>query len=137
MRNLGKIIPISVIIVLIICAVMDSNIKKSALRKSITEELVEELIIGSYAEIPNYDDTPNNAYIICTSENIEHLIIDEVYVYSGIFGKSASVEFRVVLYVNGLYIGTNGKLELDYSSHSPCKWIVDRCWLNDNFEIME
>lgn len=129
MRSLGKIIPVSVVVVIIVCLFLDSGIKKSILKQSLNEELVENLIVGEYVELPD------STYIICTSENIRSVKVLDRYVFSSIFGTSSSVEFVVELSVYDLDISTDGRLKLDYYSESPCRWVVDSCWLNKDIDI--
>ena len=129
MRSLGKIIPVSILVVLIICLFLDGGIKKAVLKQSLNEELVEKLIVGSYVELPE------NTYIICTSENIRNVKVVRKDVFSSIFGTSSSVQFEVELSVFDLNICTEGRLKLYYSSNSPYKWVVDNCWLNEDIDI--
>ena len=136
MRSLGKIIPISIISVLIICAILNSAIKKAAYKNSIDETLVENLLDGVYVELPNYSDTPNDAYVIFTGENIDSVIIDDVYLFTGLFGTSASINCSVNFTIWDSDACARGYLKLNYNSNSPCKWVVDS-WSFKDFEIYE
>lgn len=129
MRNLWKIIIIAVITSFITCYVMDKCIKKKALNNSLNEELVENLIVGSYIELPD------NTYIVCTEENIKNITINDKYVYTGLFGTSANVEFTIEASTYRFDISTEGRIKLNYSSHARCKWVVDRWWLSDDIDI--
>ena len=131
MRSLGKIIPISVIVVIILCINLDSIIKKTVMKNSIDEDLVKYLITGSYI------DLSGNSDIILTNDNIESVTINDVYISSSIFGTSASVSYTVDISTNELYVFTNGLLKLTYSPDSPCKWGVDSSWINKHVDLSE
>ncbi len=133
MNNIWNKVPALLIIVLVVCLFINHSVKKKAFENSINEELVENLIIGSFVEAAPDTDV----YIICTEENIEHVEIEESYVSMSIFGPHASVTFDVDLSVNGLYLCTNGRLSLDYSNESPCGWLIDSVWINKDAEVKE
>lgn len=132
MRNLWKIISISLIIVIATCAILDFNIKKLVLKQSVNEDLVKNLIVGTSVKM-DYSDQ----HIICTSENIESIKIEDVYVNTSIFGTTASVSYSVILSVYDLHISTNGMLSLNYSSDSPCGWTVRNSSISNKIDILD
>lgn len=133
MNSVWNKIPAMLIIILIACLFINHSVKKNALENSIDEDLVKELIVGSYVEVGHDTDL----YTICTEENIERLEIDKSSVSMGLFGPSASVSYNVDLYVGDLSISTNGRLGLEYSDNSPCHWVVTSRWIDSSYEILD
>ena len=126
MRNIWEFILASLIIVLGLCFVLGSIIKTQSLKESIDEDLVANMIVGSYVELSD------NAYLICTDENIERIRIKDIDISPDVIGATATVDFCVVISTSDSDIHTKGRLRLKYSAHSPYKWVVDKCLLDES-----
>ena len=127
-------IPIIFVFLVVIFLFMNHSIKEKAFYNAVDENLIKNLMVGSYIKVSK-DDL---GYVICTEDNIKEVTITDKFVDLGLFEKSVMVDFDITIESSGKTIKTTGYLNINYSKKSKLKWDVERRILrNENVMVYE
>lgn len=119
-ENVRSKIPLAIVLIIIVCLILNHNIKKDAFMDAINADTVKAMMVGTCVD-SQYNEY-YSGYVICTKDNIESITIKDKYVHLGLFEQYVLVDFDIVIVTDDTQIGSEGYIRIKYKKNDPYKW---------------